>query len=81
MTREELDRLIEAAKELYFVECDSCRAKPGSPTLCVGCRHNRWLFNKLKASFYKSNENFCSNCYTISIGFAMTCEKHPWSGR
>ena len=24
-----------------FVECDSCKAKPGSPTLCSGCLHNR----------------------------------------
>lgn len=24
-----------------FVECDSCRAKSGSPTLCRGCLHNR----------------------------------------
>ena len=24
-----------------FIECDTCRAKPGSPTLCRGCLHNR----------------------------------------
>ncbi len=24
-----------------FMECDTCRAKPGSPTLCLGCLHNR----------------------------------------
>ena len=24
-----------------FVECDSCAKKPGSPTLCGGCLHNR----------------------------------------
>lgn len=27
--------------ELEFAECDSCRAKPGSPTLCHGCLRNR----------------------------------------
>ena len=24
-----------------FVECDTCRTKPGSPTLCSGCLANR----------------------------------------
>jgi hypothetical protein len=24
-----------------FMECDTCRAKSGSPTLCAGCLHNR----------------------------------------
>ncbi len=24
-----------------FMECDTCRAKPGSPTLCRGCLNNR----------------------------------------
>jgi hypothetical protein len=24
-----------------IVECDECRAKPGSPTLCKGCLANR----------------------------------------
>jgi hypothetical protein len=23
-----------------FQECDTCRAKPGSPLLCAGCIHN-----------------------------------------
>lgn len=30
-----------------FMECDTCRAKPGSPYLCRGCLHNRTLINKL----------------------------------
>lgn len=30
-----------------FVECDTCHAKPGSPTLCAGCFHNRDLIEKL----------------------------------
>jgi len=24
-----------------FVECDTCKAKPGTPTLCNGCLTNR----------------------------------------
>lgn len=31
-----------------FLECDECRAKPGSPYLCKGCLHNRTLIAKLK---------------------------------
>jgi hypothetical protein len=33
-----------------FMECDSCRAKAGTPLLCVGCRHNRALIEDLKAT-------------------------------
>jgi hypothetical protein len=36
------------SKELTFVECDSCRRKPGSPALCAGCLHNRTVICKLK---------------------------------
>lgn len=31
-----------------FMECDNCRAKPGSPTLCQGCLHNRRVMNNLR---------------------------------
>lgn len=31
-----------------FMECDSCRAKPGSPILCDGCLHNREVIGKLR---------------------------------
>lgn len=27
--------------ELPFTECDTCKVKPGSPTLCNGCLKNR----------------------------------------
>lgn len=29
-----------------FMECDSCRAKAGSPHLCKGCLHNRDLIQR-----------------------------------
>lgn len=29
-----------------FVECDTCRAKPGTPYLCRGCLANRDAFHK-----------------------------------
>ena len=31
-----------------FMECDTCRAKPGTPELCEGCRNNRALICSLK---------------------------------
>ncbi len=33
-----------------FVECDSCRAKPGTPVLCNGCLRNRATIEALKPS-------------------------------
>ena len=32
-----------------FQECDTCRAKPGSPELCHGCYHNRSVIDKLNS--------------------------------
>lgn len=34
--------------QLEFVECDSCRSKPGSPQLCGGCRHNRAVISSFQ---------------------------------
>lgn len=30
-----------------YEECDTCRKKPGSPTLCSGCLHNRHIISQL----------------------------------
>lgn len=32
-----------------FAECATCAAKPGSPTLCRACLHNRTTINELRA--------------------------------
>ena len=37
-----------------FMECDSCRAKPGSPILCRGCLHNRDVIYTLQKAIKKS---------------------------
>ena len=31
-----------------FTECETCRAKPGSPILCASCLHNRTLISRLQ---------------------------------
>ena len=33
---------------LQFVECDTCRAKPGSPVLCYACLLNRQIIDHLR---------------------------------
>ena len=33
---------------MKFVECDTCRAKPGTPALCSGCLANREAIDKLQ---------------------------------
>lgn len=35
--------------EREFMECDTCRAKPGSPQLCRGCLNNRSLIESLES--------------------------------
>lgn len=34
---------------ITFKECASCAAKPGSPSLCAACLHNRATINQLRA--------------------------------
>lgn len=36
-----------------FVECDACRAKPGSPQLCTGCLANRATITAMRAKLSK----------------------------
>ncbi len=39
---------IKLKKEKYeFMECDTCRAKPGSPRLCSSCLHNREIISSM----------------------------------
>lgn len=39
--------LQKSPEKEEFIECDTCRAKPGSPTLCKGCLHNRGTISRL----------------------------------
>ena len=38
---------------IKFMECDTCRAKLGSPALCDGCLNNRWLADRLSEQIEK----------------------------
>lgn len=38
---------IKAPIDVEFVECDTCRAKTGSPILCNGCLKNRQIISNL----------------------------------
>ena len=37
----------EEEEPVEFMECDTCRAKPGTPPLCRGCLHNRKIIKSL----------------------------------
>jgi len=39
--------------KLGFMECDTCRPKPGSPLLCNGCFHNRTVIARLQEKIEK----------------------------
>lgn len=45
LTEDEAKSLLnpppDPSKRIAFKECDTCRAKPGTPILCEGCLHNR----------------------------------------
>lgn len=43
----------ETTLESDFVECETCRAKPGMPVLCDGCLRNRQLITLLKRKIKK----------------------------
>lgn len=44
----EVMEILDPPNPKEFLECDACRAKPGSPQLCSGCLHNRSLIQSLK---------------------------------
>lgn len=43
-----INEILNPPRKDEFLECDTCRAKAGSPTLCKGCLHNRTLIENLK---------------------------------
>ena len=42
-------------EELEFMECTTCRAKPGMPRLCDGCLNNRTAIFRLREELAKKN--------------------------
>lgn len=39
---------IWPGSEWLFKECDTCATKPGTPTLCSGCIHNRDVITRIE---------------------------------
>ena len=44
----ETNGMLKKPKTNGFQECESCAKKPGSPTLCRSCLHNREVINGLR---------------------------------
>jgi hypothetical protein len=64
-------------EKIEFVECDTCRAKPGSPILCGGCLKNRETISKL------SNKPSHSQLHQeiekmFDERFPLVVEESPW---
>lgn len=57
-----------------FMECDSCRAKPGSPQLCKGCLHNRALISKYGEM--TQEKSCCCTYYHLGRKQQCPCEVH-----
>jgi hypothetical protein len=45
-------------RRLEFIECPSCAVKPGSPTLCDSCLHNRDAIQFLHARLNRSRPTY-----------------------
>jgi predicted amidophosphoribosyltransferase len=43
--------------ERAFMECDTCRAKSGTPLLCEGCRHNLSLIGRMRGCLQELYES------------------------
>lgn len=42
--------------DLEFQECATCAAKPGSPSLCASCLHNRHAIGVLDRRLKRAND-------------------------
>ena len=42
------DSYAKDIASVEFLECGECKTKPGSPTLCYACLHNRGVASRLR---------------------------------
>lgn len=54
---EEAYRTIEPEYKIEFIECPTCRTKPGCPVLCDSCLQNRNAISYLKSKIKNSKSN------------------------
>jgi len=55
-------------KNIEFMECEDCRSKSGTPTLCESCIHNRDIIEHLKDEILKGREETASGS---RMGYAV----------
>ena len=54
--RPEDDELFPPDLPLEFVECASCHAELGSPSLCLPCLQNREVIDRLKRQLARARD-------------------------
>lgn len=74
--------------ESAFIECDTCRAKPGTPILCVGCLANRATIAKLLTVIEETREALTGIVCTVQpdAGVVLLSQEGPthleeWNGK
>lgn len=65
---------------MNFIECDTCRVKPGSPALCSSCYNNRRVIDDL-TSKHKTFVKFLENMKLLLSGtFTANIPKDSTAG-
>lgn len=75
MTEHSKSSNLRSLTNPLFMECDTCRAKPGSPTLCHGCLVNRRVIENMtqerddfKADYLRMHKAFMDAKYPETSG-------------
>lgn len=68
-----------------FVECNSCDAKPGSPTLCGSCLANRHIISLHRAALRESAariaalESALREACAVADEWLVNIDRSPWA--
>jgi hypothetical protein len=61
-----------------FMECATCRAKPGAPLLCQACLHNRRLVGELRTEIERMRPVYEIACGRWRTGHAAQVGSWPF---